>query len=81
MRLRRLPARYGPIVLPLLLTLVMTCIVSGVSTLVALGFTWQVLRDWPAAWVFSWAVAFPTMLVVLPAVRRLVARVVEPPAP
>jgi hypothetical protein len=77
---RRLPARFAPLVLPLLLSLVMTFIVSGVSTLVALGPSWQVLRDWPAAWAFSWAVAFPTLIVALPAVRRLAARIVEPPA-
>jgi hypothetical protein len=76
----RVPARFGPFVLPLLLSLVMTCIVSGVSTLVALGFTRQVLRDWPAAWASSWAVAFPTLLFALPAVRRLATRIVEPPA-
>ncbi len=78
--MRRLPARYAPLVLPLLLSVVMTSIVSLVSTLVALGPTWQVLRDWPAAWLFSWAVAFPVLLVALPVVRRLSARIVEPPA-
>jgi hypothetical protein len=34
-----------------------------------------------AFWALSWIVAFPTLLVVLPLVRRIVALVVEPPAP
>jgi hypothetical protein len=34
---------------------------------------------WPTAWALSWLVAFPTLLMVLPLVRRIVALVVESP--
>lgn len=74
---RKLPARYGALVMPLILTAMMTCVISGISTVNALGVTAQVLRDWPRAWVMSWIVAYPTILVVLPVVRRLTAMVVE----
>lgn len=73
---RKLPARTAPLVMPLILTLMMTCVISGIATVNALGFTTQVLRDWPRAWVFSWIVAYPTILVVLPVVKRLTAMVV-----
>lgn len=76
--LRRLPARYGTILMPLLLSIIMTFIVSGISTLKALGFTAEALRNWPAAWGLSWLVAFPTLLLVLPVVRRILARVLAP---
>ena len=79
-RSRRLPARYATVVLPFFLSLVMTCVISGVSTLLALGPSQEALRRWPEAWGFSWLVAFPTLLVVLPIVRRLVALLVVPPA-
>lgn len=75
---RRLPARYGTILLPLLLSIIMTFIVSGISTLKALGPTAEALRNWPAAWGLSWLVAFPTLLLVLPVVRRILARVLAP---
>jgi len=76
---RKLPARYASIVMPLVLSILMTFVVSGISTLKSLGFTPAFLATWPAAWAISWIVAFPTLLVVLPLVRRIVAMVVEPP--
>lgn len=69
-----LPARFATVLLPLLLTMFMTAIISGITTLRALGFTSAVFTIWPEAWLMSWAVAFPVMTVVLPAVRRLVSR-------
>lgn len=77
--LRRLPARYASIVMPLILSIFMSSVVSAISTLKSLGFTPAFLATWPAAWAISWAVAFPTLLAVLPLVRRIVALVVAPP--
>ena len=74
---RKLPARFAPLVMPLILTLMMTCVISGISTVNALGFTAEVLHDWPRAWIMSWIVAYPTILVVLPLVKRLTAMVVD----
>ncbi|MDO9296318.1 DUF2798 domain-containing protein [Bradyrhizobium sp.] len=75
----KLPARYAAIVLPLVLSLLMTFVISGVSTLMSLGPTSAFVSTWPAAWALSWIVAFPTLVVLLPLVRRLVAFVVEAP--
>lgn len=77
---RRLPARYAGVVMPFFLSVLMTFVVSGISTLKALGPTGEMLGVWPASWGLSWLVAFPTLLLVLPIVRRLVALVVAPPA-
>jgi hypothetical protein len=76
---RKLPARYAAIVLPFVLSLLMTFVISGVSTLKSLGPTRAFVSTWPAAWALSWIVAFPTLIAVLPMVRRIVALVVEPP--
>ena len=76
---RKLPARYASIVMPLVLSILMTFVVSGISTLKSLGPTSDFLTTWPAAWALSWMVAFPTLLAMLPLVRRIVALVVEPP--
>ncbi|MDB5576102.1 MAG: uncharacterized protein JWR80_1278 [Bradyrhizobium sp.] len=75
----KLPARYAAIVLPLVLSLLMTFVISGVSTLMSLGPTRAFVVTWPAAWALSWLVAFPTLVVLLPLVRRLVALVIETP--
>ncbi|WNJ92280.1 DUF2798 domain-containing protein [Bosea sp. 685] len=77
---RRLPARYGTVVLPFLLSIVMTFVVSAISTLRALGLSPDFLHTWPVSWGLSWLVAFPTLLLVLPLVRRIMALIVAPPA-
>ena len=77
---RKLPARYAAVLLPFILSLLMTFVISGISTLKSLGPTPAFMATWPAAWAISWLVAFPTLLVVLPLVRRIVALVVESPA-
>jgi hypothetical protein len=77
--LPRIPARYAGIVLPFLLSVVMTCVISGVSTLLALELSREALLAWPLAWASSWIIGFPTLLVVLPFVRRLTAALVAPP--
>ena len=78
-RRRKLPARYAAIVMPLALSIIMTFVVSAISTLKSLGPTPAFLATWPSAWLLSWLVAFPTVLVVLPLVRRIVGLLVEPP--
>jgi len=76
---RRLPARFTLPMTGFILSGIMTIIISGISTLLALGPGAEFLARWPIAWISSWIIAFPTVLVVLPMVRRLVARIVAPP--
>lgn len=77
-RRRKLPARYATIVNPLVLSLLMTFIVSFISTLKSLGFQPGLPTVWLTAWGLSWLVAFPTLLLVLPMVRRIVGWLCEP---
>jgi hypothetical protein len=64
-------------VLPLLLSIVMTCVVSLISTLRSIGLAPDFVRLWLGAWALSWVVAFPLLLVVLPLVRAATDRLVE----
>lgn len=75
---RKLPARYASVISPLVLSLLMTFIVSLISTLKSLGFHPSMPGIWMVAWGLSWLVAFPTLLVVLPVVRRIVGVICEP---
>jgi len=54
----------------------------GHSTPRSLGATPAFFATWPAAWVLSWLVGFPTLLLALPMVRQIVTLVVAaPPQP
>ncbi|MBF6135457.1 DUF2798 domain-containing protein [Nocardia otitidiscaviarum] len=74
---RKLPARYASLVLPLLLSILMTLVVSFISTVNGRGFDAGFLGIWLRAWGVSWLIAFPTLLLVLPLVRRVTAAVVH----
>jgi hypothetical protein len=75
--LRKLPARYAGIVMPLLLSIFMTSVVSLVSTMHSVGLGNHLLQIWLSAWGLSWLIAFPTLLLVLPLVRTVTRRLVE----
>ena len=78
-RSRKLPASLHHVMLPFVLSVLMTCIVSGVATWHNLGLVANFASVWLGAWVFSWTIAFPALLLVLPLVRRIVAAIVETP--
>ncbi len=77
--LRKLPARYGGLVMPLLLSVLMTSVVSFVSVVRSVGLAPSLVQVWLGAWGWSWLVAFPTLLAVLPVVRRATDAFVERP--
>jgi hypothetical protein len=81
MSARKLPARWAGVLMPLLLSVFMSCIVAGIATLKSVGFNDGLLPQWMAAWAVSWLVAFPALLGLLPIVRRLVAAMVQAPPP
>jgi hypothetical protein len=72
-----LPKRAEPIAFGLLLSGMMSFIVSGISTIIAIGATMDLPLRWLLAWMPSWAVAFPAVLVVAPFVRRILRQIVR----
>jgi hypothetical protein len=77
MTFRKLPKRFATLLMPLILSLLMTCVVSLISVLKTGGLQPELLTIWLKAWGLSWLVAFPVLLVVLPLVRRIVGLLVE----
>jgi hypothetical protein len=69
-----IPARFAPVVFGFILSGLMSCIVSAIATLRAVGLPPDFVVLWMSSWVFAWAVAFPTVLVIAPITRKLVAR-------
>lgn len=78
--MRKLPARFEPLLFSLLLSGLMSLLVSAVATWHGLGWRSDFADVWIASWLSSWLVAFPAVLVVAPVVRKLAARCVEPRA-
>ncbi|MEI7514169.1 MAG: DUF2798 domain-containing protein [Betaproteobacteria bacterium] len=75
--LTKLPSRYATVVMPFFLSIIMTCVVSLISTLRGAGFGAGFFPLWLGSWGLSWVVAFPTLLLVLPLVRKATAAVVK----
>ena len=67
-----IPARYGHILFGFLLSGMMSCIVAALSTFMTVGLVAELPDFWLRAWLTSWAVSFPTVLVVAPTARKLV---------
>jgi hypothetical protein len=74
----RIPQRFAPFLFPLLLSGFMTLLITGISMLRVLGIDALVtnpgnfLKIWMKAYVSSWLVAYPILLLVIPIVRRMV---------
>ncbi len=73
----KFPARSAHILLPLVISIFMSCVVSGVATVRSLGFTDGVFSIWMSGWAVSWIIAFPTLLLVLPLARKIVAAITK----
>lgn len=66
----KLHPRMIHILVPFFLSFSMSCIVSFVSTIMSVGFANFQLGEWFSAWMFSWFIAFPSVLTILPIVRK-----------
>lgn len=72
--------RFAPILFGLVLSGLMSLLVSGIATIRNAGLADGFVNLWMNAWIPSWLIAFPTVLVVAPLARRLVTSlVIEPP--
>lgn len=70
-----IPKKLVPILFGLIVSGLMSFVVSGVSTYSSIGMVNMDL--WMTNWMKSWAVAFPTILVVAPMVRGMLAKMVK----
>ncbi|WP_371809821.1 DUF2798 domain-containing protein [Ruegeria sp. HKCCD6428] len=73
-----IPARFANAIFGLIMSGLMSCIVTGIATVKAVGFHPETLGDWMASWAFCWPIAFTVILVLGPSVKRLVEGWVRP---
>ena len=71
----RIPARFAPILSSALLSIIMVGIVSAFVLTISQGVHPGFAAQWLKSCVTTWPVAFPTVAVVAPWVRRIVSRV------
>jgi hypothetical protein len=71
----RIPARFAPILFSALLSVIMVGIVSAFVLTISQGVHPGFAAQWLKSCVTTWPVAFPTVAVVAPWVRRIVSRV------
>ena len=76
MELLKIPKKYSQLTFIFFVSICMSCVVSGVSVLNTTGFIDSFLSLWMTAWFKSWLVAFPSLLVIAPLVRRFVDKLI-----
>jgi len=59
------------------MSLLMALLMSGALTAIHLGFTPHYIAQWLHAFIIAWPIAFPSILVIAPLARKLVAKLTE----
>ncbi|MBI3546474.1 MAG: DUF2798 domain-containing protein [Gammaproteobacteria bacterium] len=70
----KIPARYSNVLFGGILSVIMVTIISGTVVLVTQGVDSKFLVHWAKGFGTAWPIAFPTVLVVAPWVRKIVAK-------
>lgn len=71
----RIPARYAPILFSALLSAIMVCIVSAFVLATSQGINSEFPAQWLKSCITTWPVAFPTVAIVAPLVRRIITQI------
>ena len=69
-----MPSRFAPYLFGFILSGLMSAVVSGIATLRNAGIVDGLFGMWMNAWLLSWLVAFPVVLVAAPLTRKFVER-------
>ena len=70
----RIPARYAPILFGALLSMIMVTVVSAFVLAINQGLHPGFLAQWAKSCITTWPMAFVTVTIVAPQVRRVVAK-------
>ena len=70
----RIPQRFAPLLFSALLSVIMVAIVSAFVLATTQGIHEEFVGSWLRSCATTWPVAFPTVAIVAPWVRRLTVR-------
>jgi hypothetical protein len=76
--MKLIPTQYSHYVFSFFMSLLMSGIMSGCITIFNLGWIADLWQIWLQAWAGAFVIAFPTIVLITPLVRRLVLAVVKP---
>ena len=76
----KISARYSNLLFGGMLSMIMVTIISGAVVLVTQGLGPDFITLWFKGFATAWPIAFPTVLVVAPFVRKIVAQLTTGPA-
>lgn len=73
----KLPAKWAMIIIPFILSCLMSGIISFINMLRNLGWIEGFISLWFHNWMISWLIAFPIVLTLLPLVRKFTGLLVD----
>jgi len=71
------PAKFQHILFAIVMAILMSCVMSLVITVFNVGLPSDILTRWLQAWSFGFVVALPTVMLIAPVARRLVALMIR----
>jgi hypothetical protein len=75
--MKMISRKFAPVLFGFILSALMSFIVSGISTVRTVGLVDGFANLWLSAWLPSWFIAFPIVLIVAPIARQTVQHLVR----
>lgn len=72
--LPKIPKRFAPVLFAFLMSLTLSGMLSGAITAINTGVDAGFMGRWLQSYALAWSLAFPSVTLVAPKVRRLVDR-------
>lgn len=69
--------KYSNLLFAFLMSILMAFLMSGVLTAIHLGFTPHFIVQWLHSFALAWPIAFPSILLITPVVRKAVAKLTK----
>ncbi|HQV25382.1 MAG: DUF2798 domain-containing protein [Acinetobacter sp.] len=64
--------KLSKLLFPFILSGMMSCLISGITTLKAVGLIHNFFGLWMSAWIIAWLFAFPSVMICAPIAQKLV---------
>lgn len=73
----RISAKYGNLLFGALLSTIQVAIISAAVAMIDSGYSAELPQRWLRGFTTAWPIAFPSVLIFAPLVRRIVARLTD----
>jgi len=74
----KVSSKYSNLLFGGMLSIIMVTIISGAVVIVNQGVTPELPNQWLKGFITAWPIAFPTVLIVAPQVRKIVSKLTTP---